>query len=142
MAGEGIILNTWAGASVTVGEDQIQNELLAVQPMARRITKVALVGSTAAGDTTSELVVNGRTVATLQNTSTGVDINHNTDVLNVDFFVGANSRVQLFCRAENAGANDLVAMLQFAAPKSSGRSYNRRRSYSSNRRTYRKSGMR
>lgn len=117
MPGEGILMATVTGADVTVGTDHIQNELLAVQPMARKISKIAIVGSTAAGDCRFELMVGGVHKGYFQNTSTGVDINHQSDVLPVDFFVGANQRVQAFCRAENAGANDVVIFLQFGAPR-------------------------
>lgn len=145
MAGEGILQATIAGADVTVGTDHVQNELLAVQPMARRITKIAMVGSTAVNDCQFELMVGGKHVGYFQNTHAALEnIDHNTDVLNVDFFVPANSRIQFFCRAENAGANPVVIFMQFSPPK---RTYTRRTSYRRNnyRRNYssnRRSGMR
>lgn len=145
MSAEGILQNTWTGASVTVGEDQLKDELLAIQPVARTIKKIAIVGGTAVNDLKMELMVGGNHKGYFQNTHAALEnIDHNSDIINTDIYVPPNQRVQLYCRAENAGANNVVTYIQFGPARRSTGGYRRntyRRRTNTRSRSRRSGGM-
>lgn len=134
------ILKQVVAATATVGYDLIQAEINNRSPKARRLTKLALTGSSAAGDTVVEVLVQGKSIGSYANTSTGLVADRTKDFRDVNAYVAPNELVQVFVR-DAPTTNPIVLELEFT--ESSGRvgGY-RRRSYGGGATGMRTSGMR
>lgn len=120
------IVKSVAAASATVGIDLLQvspSEVNARMSIARKITGLALVGSTAAGDTSIDLRVNGTKIGTYFNTSTGTTVDMSKDLQKMSIDVPANGVIEAVV-TDAANTNPVVLYL-FFGPGRSFRSYNR-----------------
>lgn len=116
------ILKQIAVADATADTDVIKDELLALYPGARTLVGAALTGSAAAGDTLFEILINGKSVGYIENSSTGLAIDMTKDKKPFDEFIPANARVQVKVRTA-PGTNPVQLYLEFGSPRTTGRRY-------------------
>lgn len=132
------ISTNYAFASATIGTDILLNEREAIQPVARTISMLGLVGSAAVGDTEVELRVNGKSEGKFQNTTIGVGATNpgavamDKDMKRVNIYVPANARVEAIV-TDAPATNNIKLELHFQNSYRSGS----KRSYSAGRRTTR-----
>jgi len=105
-----------AAATAVVGYDLMTGIPEQRTPYARIIDGFALVGSAAAGDTVVDLIINGTKKGSYANTSTGVAIDQNKDLMGMDLFVPANSLIQVVV-TDAASTNAVVCQIEMHAPK-------------------------
>jgi len=131
-----------AAATAAVGYDLMTGIAEARVPYARIMDGFALVGSAAAGDTVVDLFINGTKKGTYANTSTGVAIDQNKDLMGMDLFIGANQLIEVKV-TDAASTNAVVCQMEFHKPtgKSGTRragAYRRAGGYSTQRSTTRR----
>lgn len=105
-----------AAATAVVGYDLLTGQRDARTPYARKLDGLAYVGSANVGDTVVEIFVQGQSVGKYANSSTGVGVDKQKDVMPLNIRVPANALIEAKV-TDAASTNAVVLQLEFDTPE-------------------------
>jgi len=123
-----------AAATAVVGYDLLKDVPENRLPYARIIDGFAYVGANAAAESTVEIWINGVKKGTYANSSTGLVIDQNKDLMGMNLYIAANEQLQAIVKTAPT-VSPVVVQFEMHAPAKtfSGRRTGYRRSSSSRR---------